>query len=205
MKILMLNPPFLYKFSRTSRSPAISRGGCVYYPIWMAYATGVLEKEGHNVKLIDAPAHGQEYEEIEKIALEFNPDLIVVDTVIASFNNDAKILEKLKEKLSNAFIVMVGVHVSALPEESLKKASAVNAVALHEYDFIIRDLAKALEEKKALSTVKGLVYRKPGTKNEFIHNPLMPLITPEELDEMPFVSEIYKRHLKILILSTSLN
>jgi len=119
MKILMLNPPFLYKFSRISRSPAISRGGCVYYPIWMAYATGVLEKEGHNVKLIDAPAHGQEYEEIEKIALEFNPDLIVVDTVIASFNNDAKILEKLKEKLSNAFIVMVGVHVSALPEESL--------------------------------------------------------------------------------------
>ncbi len=197
MKILMLNPPFLYKFSRTSRSPAISRGGCVYYPIWLSYATGVLEKEGHEVKLIDAPAHGQEYEEIEKIVLDFKPDLIVVDTVIASFKNDASILEKLKQKYDKAFIIMVGVHVSALPEESLKKASVVDAVAIHEYDFILRDLAKALEEKKPLSTVKGLVYRKPGSKNEFIHNPLMPLITPKELDEMPFVSEVYKKHLKI--------
>jgi len=43
MKILMLNPPFLPKFSRTSRSPAVAKGGTIYYPIWLAYATGVLE------------------------------------------------------------------------------------------------------------------------------------------------------------------
>jgi anaerobic magnesium-protoporphyrin IX monomethyl ester cyclase len=197
MKILMLNPPFIHKFSRTSRSPAISKGGCVYYPIWMAYATGVLEKTGFEVKLIDAPAHNQNYEEIEKIALNFKPKLIVIDSVIASFKNDSLIAEKLKEKLPEAFIVMVGVHSSALPEECLKKASAVDAVTVHEYDFILRDLAKALNEKKPLANVKGLVYRKPGTKNEFIKNPLMPLITPKELDEIPFVSEVYKRHLKI--------
>ncbi|MBN2127355.1 MAG: cobalamin-dependent protein, partial [Candidatus Diapherotrites archaeon] len=197
MKILMLNPPFIYKFSRTSRSPAISRGGCVYYPIWMAYATGVLEKEGFETKLIDAPAHGQKYEEVEKIALEFNPKLIVIDSVIASFNSDAKIAEKLKEKMPEAFIAMVGVHPSALPEECLTRAKAVDAVAVHEYDFILKDLAKALNEKKALATVKGLVYRKPGAKNEFIRNPEMPLITSNELDEMPFVSEVCKRHLKI--------
>ena len=41
MKILLLNPPFIEKFSRTSKSRV---GGCVYYPIWLAYAAGELEK-----------------------------------------------------------------------------------------------------------------------------------------------------------------
>ena len=53
MRVLLLNPPFKSeygRFSRTSRSPAISKGGTLYYPIWLAYATGVLEKEGFEVK-----------------------------------------------------------------------------------------------------------------------------------------------------------
>ncbi|MBI5553652.1 MAG: B12-binding domain-containing radical SAM protein, partial [Candidatus Diapherotrites archaeon] len=56
MKIVTLSAPYFDKFSRNSRSPAVSKGGCVYYPIWLAYTTGVLEQNGHDVKLIDAPA-----------------------------------------------------------------------------------------------------------------------------------------------------
>ncbi|MFH1588888.1 MAG: radical SAM protein [Candidatus Diapherotrites archaeon] len=197
MKILVLNPPFLNKFSRTSRSPAVSKGGCVYYPIWLAYATGLLEQEGHEIKLIDAPSKGQSYEEVEKIASEFQPELIAIDTVIASFNNDAKTSEKLRKKFPKSFIVMVGTHPSALPEECLKRAKAIDAVARAEYDFILRDLAKALQEKKPLTTVKGITYRNTNSENEFISNPEMPLITPEELDEFPFVSEVYKKHLNV--------
>jgi hypothetical protein len=54
MKILLLNPPFIQKFSRTSRSPGVSKGGCVYFPIWLAYATGALERKRHDVMLFDA-------------------------------------------------------------------------------------------------------------------------------------------------------
>jgi len=58
----MLNPPFLRKFSRPQRSPAVTKSGALYYPIWLAYATGVLEKEGFNVQLRDAPADGYDVE-----------------------------------------------------------------------------------------------------------------------------------------------
>jgi len=69
MNILMLNPPFIGKFSRTSRSPAITKGGTIYYPFWLAYATGVLERKGFNVGLIDAPAEGMTTEDvIERIS-----------------------------------------------------------------------------------------------------------------------------------------
>ena len=56
MRILVLNPPFKSeygRYSRASRSPAIAKGGTFYYPMWLAYATGVLEQASHQVKLLD--------------------------------------------------------------------------------------------------------------------------------------------------------
>ncbi len=45
MKILMLNPPFMDKYSKSSRSPAVTKSGTIYFPLWLSYATGVLEKK----------------------------------------------------------------------------------------------------------------------------------------------------------------
>lgn len=55
MKIYLLNPPFLPNFGRSARWQDTSRGGTLYYPIWLSYATALLEKN-HKVKLTDAPA-----------------------------------------------------------------------------------------------------------------------------------------------------
>ncbi len=194
MKILMLSPPFLYRFSRTSRSPAISKGGCVYYPIWMGYATGVLEKAGHDVKLIDAPANGMDLTEVIQLTVNQKPDLIVVDTVTASFRNDASVCEQIRKYNPKAFIVMVGTHVGALPAQSLKEASSIDAVVRGEYDFVLRDLAKALERKSSLESVLSLTYRDSGGIK---FTPTMSPLEEEELDSMPFVSKVYERHLRI--------
>ena len=71
MKILVLNPPFIGKYSRNSRSPAVTKGGTIYYPIWLSYAVGLLDKEeGFEIKFIDAPAEGYNIDDILKIAKE---------------------------------------------------------------------------------------------------------------------------------------
>lgn len=60
MKIFLVNPPFKTeygKFSRDQRSPAITKSGTIYYPTWLASATGVLEEAGHNCKLLDYAMH----------------------------------------------------------------------------------------------------------------------------------------------------
>ena len=66
MNILFLNPPFKGRFSRTSRSPAIAKGGTLYYPIWLAYSAGVAEQNGHRINLIDAPAENLNLTDIFK-------------------------------------------------------------------------------------------------------------------------------------------
>jgi len=152
MKILMLNPPFLSKFSRNSRSPAVTVGGTLYYPIWLSYATGVLEKFGFDLKLLDAPADGLNYNQVSNYAKKFSPDLIVVDTSTPSIISDIKVANNLKNDVGS-FVTLVGTHVSALPEETLKSGRHIDAVVRGEYDYTIRDLAKILDKGGELKSV----------------------------------------------------
>jgi len=194
MRVIMLNPPFLPRFSRESRSPAVAKSGTLYYPMWLAYAAGILEKEGFEVKLIDAPAKGYNIEDIKNELKAFTPRLVVIDTSTPSIKNDVEVLEKIKQIDKNVFKLLVGRHVSALPEETMAMSKDIDGIAIGEYDYIVRDLAIALKNKTDLSEVKGLLWR-DRSQNKLIKNEPMPFI--ENLDSLPFVSSVYKRHLNI--------
>lgn len=192
VKVLVLNPPYKGKYSRTSRSPAVTRGGTLYYPFWLAYCAGVLEKAGFTVQLLDAPAEDLSPEAVVARAASFEPDLIVADTTTPSIYSDVAMAEQLKSALPHTFITLVGTHASALPEETLALSGSIDAVAKGEYDYTIRELAQCLTEGGSLASVAGLVFR--GGEG-VIHNGLRPLI--EDIDSLPFVSEVYRRHLNV--------
>lgn len=194
MKILVLNPPFLPNFSRESRSPAVAKSGTLYYPMWLAYATGVLEECGFDVRLVDAPAMGYEKADVIEIIKDFAPDLVVVDTSTPSIKNDVEVVNEIKRFNHSIFIVMVGRHVSALPEDTMNMSAEIDAVAVGEYDYIIRDLAIALKNNMNLAGVKGLLWRNKNA-NLLLKNDPMPMI--EDVDALPLVSSVYKKHLNI--------
>lgn len=192
MKIVMLNPPFLNKYSKSSRSPAVTKSGTIYFPLWLSYATGVLDKKGHTLKLIDAPAKCSTKEETLAEIAEFAPQMIVIDTSTASINNDLSFADALKEKLPEAKICLVGTHATACVAEIIPEHSTIDFIARHEYDYTLPELAEAIEGKMALSDVKGISYVEDGAlketeDREYIH----------DLDELPFVSEVYKKYLDI--------
>jgi anaerobic magnesium-protoporphyrin IX monomethyl ester cyclase len=192
MRVLTLNPPFHPHYSRGQRSPAVIKSGVMYYPIWLAYAAGVLEQNGLQVKLVDAPAAGRDLRYVLDLVDGWKPRLVVLDTSTPSIYNDVGVAQAIKQRVPGAFVVLVGPHVSALPEESLRLNDAVDAVARHEYDHTVRDLALAVQSGADLGGVEGLSYRR---NSEIIHNPDRPHI--HDLDALPFVSEVYKRHLHI--------
>jgi anaerobic magnesium-protoporphyrin IX monomethyl ester cyclase len=193
MNVLALNPPFHPRYSRSQRSPAVIKSGVMYYPIWLAYATGVLEQDGFAVKLVDAPAAGYELPDVLGLTDELQPRLVVIDTSTPSIHNDAEVAEAIKSRVPDAFILLVGSHVTALPEESLQISSVVDAVVRGEYDDTVRDVARLLEGGGDLGTVLGLSYR--NGDGALVHNPDRPLI--QDLGALPFVSEVYKRHLRV--------
>ncbi|MDD2890368.1 MAG: radical SAM protein [bacterium] len=196
MNILILNPPFKGKFSREQRSPAITKSGTFYYPMWIAYATGILEQNGYNVKLIDAPANLLGINDVLKIAQSFKPSLIVLDTSTPSIYNDVKIGDTLKETFPDSIIVLVGPHVSATAEETLKLSTKIDIICHGEYDYTLKDIADAIQNNthkklyEAFNEIAGISFQKNGN---IIHTPHRPFI--EDLDKLPFVSSVYKKHL----------
>lgn len=193
MDVVLLNPPFHPRYSRSQRSPAVIKSGVIYYPIWLAYATGVLEQNGFDVQLIDAPAAGYSLQVVLDRVEASQPRLVVIDTSTPSIHNDVEVACAIKERLPGTFILLVGPHVSALPEASLRMDGAVDGVARGEYDLTVRDLAQQLAGGGDLSAVLGISYR--AGDGAIVHTPDHPLI--EDLDALPFVSQVYRRHLQI--------
>ncbi|MDI6721736.1 MAG: radical SAM protein, partial [Candidatus Aenigmarchaeota archaeon] len=206
MKIICLNPTFKTeygRYSRTSRSPAITKSGTIYYPIWLCYAAGVLEDAGHEVKVIDCCAYEYGLEAALRIIAEFKPEMAVIDTSTPSIYNDVETGAEIKKILPDCFVVLMGTHPSALPDETLKLGSAIDAVAVGEADYTLRELARKLSQadlhavqsddayrNNLLSSIEGIAYRtRSGVyvnkRREFIAN----------LDELPFASRVYKKHL----------
>lgn len=68
MNALGLNPPFHPRHSRSQRSPAVIKSGVIYYPIWVAYAAGVLEQDGFAVTLVAAPAARRDLHDVIGLA-----------------------------------------------------------------------------------------------------------------------------------------
>ena len=193
MNALLLNPPFHERYSRSQRSPAVIKSGVMYYPIWLAYATGALEQSGFEVDLVDAPARGYRLPYVIELAAELQPQLVVVDTSTPSIHNDVQVAEAIRHRLPQAFVLLVGPHVSALPAATLRLSDAIDAVARGEYDHTVRDLAEALDGSSDLTGVKGLSFR--AADGQIVHNVDRPLI--ENLDALPMVSDVYRRHLTV--------
>ena len=192
MRIYLLNPPYIENFVRCGRwQGGVARGGTLYYPIWLAYAAGVLEKIGHEVRLVDAIAWRWDRSKVLEDARKFKPDLVVVDSNFSSLKNDCNIAKLLKDE-TGAVSVLVGPPASQFPEKILN--SGVDIVARFEYDFTIGDIVEAIEEGKSLENVKGISYKENG---KIIHNPDREFITSRELDKIPFVSKVYKEYLNI--------
>jgi radical SAM superfamily enzyme YgiQ (UPF0313 family) len=197
LTILFLNPPFLPKFSRSQRSPAVIKSGTIYYPLWLAYAAGFLLKKGFEVNLIDSPAEGYDLPQTLNLLKSFNPGVAVIDTSTPSIDSDAAVAKEIKKSLPDVFLVMVGTHVSATADETLNNYPWVDSIAKHEYDETLLDVAHLLSQTHrpdvdSLKKIRGLSFRSNG---KIFHNPERPFIT--DLDQFPFVSEVYKKFLKV--------
>ncbi|MBN1984093.1 MAG: cobalamin-dependent protein [Chitinivibrionales bacterium] len=200
MKILVVNPPFLPMYSRESRSPAVTKSGTLYFPMWLAYAVGFLEKHGHEVLFIDGAASSKSREEILAAAVRFNPGLTVLETSTPSIYSDVEMAVSIKKALSATFTILVGVHVSAVPEQTLQEAPPqLDAVAVSEYDATLVELAQKLSDSTGsfsdadCASIAGIAFR--DKKGSVIRTKPREFIA--DLDSLPFVSSVYKKHLDI--------
>jgi radical SAM superfamily enzyme YgiQ (UPF0313 family) len=176
-RISAIIPSYGKGFSKSARWYTKARSRCFRHPEYFLTAVAVLEKAGHEVQFIDATTHDIPEKELVKKVLDFEPEMVVIYCTTPSIYSDIHHGRMIKQKNKKIMTVLIGLHVSALPEESIKIDNSVDVVAYGEYDYTLRDLAN----KKPLKKILGIVYRK--NRKIYRNRPRLPI---KNLDELPF-------------------
>jgi len=193
MKVYLLNAPYKPRFTRDMRWQDTGRSGTLYYPIWLAYATGILEQAGATVRLVDTAASKLSMEQVLLDIDVFHPDLVVVDTSFPSLDYDISVAEAIKKKFPYVKTAMVGAPASQFADKMLSNPG-IDIVCRWEFDFVLKDLVKMMETRGDLRGVNGISYK---NGDAVVHNSDRPPSTSAELDNIPFVSAVYQKHLNI--------
>jgi hopanoid biosynthesis associated radical SAM protein HpnJ len=185
MKTLFLHPPSFDGFDggAGSRYQARREIRSFWYPTWLAQPAALVPGS----RLIDAPPARRGLAELLPLAREY--ELLVLHTSTPSFASDLRVAEAFKDENPALKIGFVGAKVAVEPEDSLKASPAVDFVAREEFDFTIKELA----EDRPWDGILGLSWR--NAAGAAVHNPARPVL--EDMDQLPFVTEVYKRDLRI--------
>lgn len=185
MKTLFLQAPSFDGFDGGAGSRYQTRREVrsFWFPTWLAQPAALVPGS----RLIDAPPAGLGMESVLALAPDY--DLMVLHTSTPSFPADVRCAEAMKEANPRLRIGFVGAKVAVEPEQSLKASTAIDFVAREEFDLTIKEVA----EGRPLGEIVGLSYKAAG--GAVTHNADRPILW--NMDELPFVSPVYKRDLRI--------
>jgi len=183
MRTLFLNPPSFEGFDggASSRWPASREIESYWYPVWLCYPAGMIPDS----KVLDAPPHKVSIE--QTVAMADDYELLVLFTSTPGFNVDVKIAEMMKDNNPKLKVAFVGPPVTTEPEKSLRATTAIDFIVKREFDYAIRDFAMG----KPLAEIPSVAFR--NADGSIQNNPEAPVI--ENLDELPWVTKVYKRDL----------
>jgi len=154
-----------------------------WYPTWLAQPAALVTDS----KLIDAPPHGATLADVVAEARNF--DLAVLHTSTPSFASDVRAIAALKDANPTLKVGLIGAKAAVDPEGTLKSAPVVDFAARNEFDFTIKEVAEGRDWKSIL----GLSFR--DANGQIQHTLDRPVL--ENMDELPFVTPVYKRDLQI--------
>jgi len=185
MQTLFLHPPSFEGFDggAGSRYQARREIRSFWYPTWLAQPAALVPGS----RLVDAPPARLSLNDVLPLASDH--ELAVLHTSTPSFAADIKVAEALKDTNSRLRIGLVGAKVAVEPELSLAASRAIDFVAREEFDFTIKEVA----EGRPFADIDGLSYRDGA--GSIVHNRGRAVL--EDMDQLPFVTDVYKRDLKV--------
>jgi len=158
------------------------------YPVVPAQAATMLQQQGFEVVWDDAIAERKSYEQWLNDIKALNPDVIAVETKTPVVKQHWQIINDLKQLVPNTrddqrlATVLMGDHVTALPEESFQNSQVDFVITGGDYDFMLLSIGRWLQNKENNSLEPGIWYREQGQiKNtgKFELN--------NDLNEVPFI------------------
>ncbi len=158
--------------------------------------SSVLKQAGHQVSLVVATE-----EDPVKAALRLRPDVVAYTVYTGPHTWYLDLNQRIRALLPGVFSIFGGPHPTFFPE--MIERDGVDGLCIGEGEYATLDLMNALQHNGHESTQPGVHLTTLSIPNwwfkvdgEIVRNPLRPLLTSKELDDLPFPDRelLYKAH-----------
>jgi len=152
-RVTLINPPVIGVLEPWYDTPAYGRTG-------LAYLAGYLRQfPQFTVQIIDAKLERLNFEQVLKRVEQFQPHIVGFTAYTNEIKPAAYQAALIKKHFPNIVTVAGGVHITALPKETLLEFSAFDIGVVGEGEITFYELCEALRCVNALSNINGLVLR----------------------------------------------
>jgi radical SAM superfamily enzyme YgiQ (UPF0313 family) len=165
LKVLLINPPMPYAIK-----------GHLQTPLGLCYLSSVVKHIAESIVFDCNVSDG-----LEDFVRDFNPDVIGVSVLTATYNNAIKLIENISPVVKDKCVFIAGgIHASVFPEALLN--SGFSLVIRGEGECTFRNVISSIVHGKSYFNLNGISYI--DEKGIVINTPDAELIA--DLDTIPF-------------------
>ncbi|MHC1576473.1 MAG: B12-binding domain-containing radical SAM protein, partial [Methanosarcinaceae archaeon] len=161
------------------------------YPMVPAYAATLLKEKGYDVIWADGIAEGNTYE--EWVTGLKGVDVLAMETKTPVVRRHWAIVDDIKERFPDIMIVLMGDHVTALPEETMENSTVDYVLTGGDYDFLLLNIVEHISKGETLEP--GIWSRENGKLSSTGQ-----FVLDHDLNTLPFIDrdltrwELYSEH-----------
>jgi len=167
VRILLINP-----ITRAEDPPS-------YFPLGLAYISGALRQDGHELEILDINAHRWLPPEVEAKLRVARFDWVGITGLITEYNQLCWLISTIRTHHQSTKIVLGGPLASSLPDFMLQSTEA-DIVVRGEGELTVKEMARAMQDGGDLREIPGLVLKHNGKVHHT--SARAPLLT---LDDLP--------------------
>jgi anaerobic magnesium-protoporphyrin IX monomethyl ester cyclase len=145
-------------------------------PHGIMHISALLKQEGHQTSLAVAAE-----EDPVEAALRLKPDVVGYTVYTGTQNYYLDLNRQIKAQLPGVFSLFGGPHPTFFPE--MIEHEGVDGICVGEGEYATLDLLNALQADAEITGIPNWHFKFNG---EVVRNPVRPLLTSEQLDELPF-------------------
>ncbi len=165
LKITLVNPP--------------QNTGYPQPPLGLALIAAIMEKQGHQVIILDANTPGFSPEALK--ASIAAADIVGLTAMTPTIGTALDIAKQVKQFRPEVKLIIGGPHVTLMAEETLAIAPFIDVIVRGEGDESSVELMQAFDGSQDISEIQGISFIKEG---KIVHNPSRTAFT--EMDALPY-------------------
>jgi radical SAM superfamily enzyme YgiQ (UPF0313 family) len=153
LRVVLVNPPPFQVLEPDYDTPRFGRVG-------LAYLAGYLRQfDGFHVQIIDAKLERLSFDETVRRVTAAKPDVLGLGAFTCEIKPAAYVAQQVKALHPDVTTVIGGVHVTAIPDHTLREFPQFDIGVRGEGEVTFHELCDALRHRRDLTDIPGLVLR----------------------------------------------